>query len=178
MMRKFLSLGVAALAALLGGCGDGPSTVPGGYRSAATWSTFFAATASGPLLLEVHGNPFGGGKAELRDAVARAMSAAIPARPFTMTLDVQASASPKVRVVVVLGAPPSLDAAELCAGKVATAALRSEGGRVEVLAAFCDGGALLASVRGWVGRVEAADDARFVRLLGQVMRELAGDPPP
>lgn len=178
MMKKLLSLGAAALAALVGGCGDGPSTVPGGYRNAATWSTFFAATSSGPLLLEVHGDPFGDPAAELRARVARAMSAAIPARPFAMTTDAQAAPAPKVRVVVALGAPPSLDAAELCGGKVVTAAAGAGagGGRVELLAAFCDGGSLLSSVRGWVAKVDGSDDARFARLLGQVMRELAGDP--
>lgn len=176
-MKKLISLGAAALAALLGGCGDGPSTVPGGYRNAATWSTFFAATASGPLLLELHGNPFGGSAAELRARVGQAMSAALPARPFAMTADAQAAPLSKVRVVVALGAPPSLDAAELCAGRVAVASARAEGGRVELLAAFCDGGALLSSVRGWVAKVDGPDDARFTRLLGQVMRELAGDPP-
>ncbi len=176
MMKKLVSLGAAALAALLGGCGDGPSTVPGGYRNAATWSTFFAATSSGPLLLEVHGNPFAAPTAELRAKVAGAMSAALPSRPFTMTLDAQAASMPKVRVVVALGVPPSLDAAELCAGKVAVSTAKADGGRVELLAAFCEGGALLSSVRGWVAKVEGPEDARFTRLLGQVMRELAGDP--
>ncbi|EME70606.1 hypothetical protein H261_07563 [Paramagnetospirillum caucaseum] len=176
MMKKLLSLGAAALAALLGGCGDGPSTVPGGYRSPATWSTFFSATSSGPLLLEVHGDPFGGSAADLRAGVARAMSAALPGRPFTMTTDPQAAPSPKIRVVVAFGAPPSLDAAELCAGRVVTAAARGEGGRVELLAAFCSSGGTLSWVRGWVARVEGPDDARFTRLLGQVMRELAGEP--
>lgn len=184
MMRKLLSLGAAALAALVGGCGDGPSTVPGGYRSPATWSTFFAATSSGPLLLELHGNPFGGPADDLREQVSRAMSGGIPARPFTLTADPAAAASPKVRVVLALGAPPSLDAAELCAGRVppfvaqaaAQAATPSSPGRVELLAAFCDGGALLSSVRGWVARVDGPADVRFARLLGQVMRELAGDP--
>lgn len=177
-MKKLFSLGAAVLAALLGGCGDGPSTVPGGYRSAATWSTFFSATASGPLLLEVHGNPFGVGAGELRAGVARAMSAAIPARPFTMTHDAQAAPNPKIRVVVALGAPASLDAAALCAGNVATALAQSDGGRVELLAAFCDGASLLSSVRGWVVKVDGPEDARFRQLLGQVMRELAGDPQP
>jgi hypothetical protein len=183
MMKKLLSLGAAALAALVGGCGDGPSTVPGGYRSAATWSTFFAATASGPLLLDLRGNPFGGSGDGLRTRVIEAMSTAIPARPFRLTADPGAAASPGVRVVVALGAPPSLDAAELCAGReppaagpVAGPVAGSSPGRVELLAAFCDGGALLSSVRGWVARVDGPGDARFARLLGQVMRELAGDP--
>lgn len=175
-MRKLLSLGAAALAALVGGCGDGPSTVPGGYRSPATWSTFFSATATGPLLLELHGNPFGGSADGLRALVARAMAGAIPARPFTLTPDPGAAAAPKVRVVVALGAPPSLDAAELCAGRVPSAASAAPPGRVDLLAAFCDGGTLLSSVRGWVVKVDGPEDTRFVRLLGQVMRELAGEP--
>ena len=175
MMRKILSLGAAALAALVSGCGDGPSTVPGGYRSAATWSTFFSATASGPMLLEVHGDPFGSFADDLRERIAGAMAGAIPSRPFTLTLDPGAAGNPKVRVVVALGAPPSLDAAELCAGRIPAAA-PAAAGRVELLAALCDGGALLSSVRGWVGKVDGAGDARFARLLGQVMRELAGDP--
>lgn len=175
-MKKLLSLGAAALAALVGGCGDGPSTVPGGYRNPATWSTFFAATSSGPLLLEVHGDPFGASAAELRSQVAKAMSAAIPARPFAMTADPQAASLPKVKVVVALGAPANLDAAELCAGRAVTAAARADGGRIEVMAAFCHGGSLLSWVRGWVAKVDGPQDARFARLMGQVMRELAGDP--
>ncbi len=176
-MRKLLSLGAAALAALVGGCGDGPSTVPGGYRNAATWSSFFSATSHGPLLLEVHGNPFGVPAAEVKAGVAKAMSAALPSRPFAMTLDPQAAPASKIRVVVALGVPQSLDAAELCAGRVVTATTRADGGRIDVLAAFCDGGGLLSSVRGWVAKVDGPDDSRFTRLMGQVMRELAGDPP-
>ncbi|ARJ64711.1 hypothetical protein WV31_03005 [Magnetospirillum sp. ME-1] len=176
MMKKLLSLGAAALAALVGGCGDGPSTVPGGYRNPATWSTFFAATSSGPLLLEVHGDPFGVSAAELRNQVAKAMSAAIPARPFAMTTDPQAASLPKVKVVVALGAPANQDAAELCAGRVATSAAKADGGRIDVMAVFCHGGAQMSWVRGWVSKVNGPGDARFVRLMGQVMRDLAGDP--
>jgi hypothetical protein len=176
MMRKLLSLGAAALAALVSGCGDGPATVPGGYRNAATWSTFFSATSFGPLLLEVHGNPFGASAQEVKAGVAKAMSAALPSRPFSMTLDPQSASAPKIRVVVALGAPASLDAAELCAGRVAIAAAKVDGGRIDVLAAFCDGGGLLSSVRGWVAKVDGPDDSRFTRLMGQVMQDLAGDP--
>lgn len=176
-MKKLLSLGAAALAALVGGCGDGPSTVPGGYRSPATWSTFFAATSHGPLLLELHGDPFGTPAAELRTRVAKAMSAAIPARPFAMTTDAQAASLPKVKVVVALGVPPGLDAAELCAGRAMTATARADGARIDVLAAFCHGDVTMSWVRGWVAKVEGPDDSRFTRLLGQMMRELAGDPP-
>lgn len=176
MMKKLLSLGAAALTALVGGCGDGPSTVPGGYRNPATWSTFFAATSSGPLLLEVHGDPFGTSAAELRTQVAKAMSAAIPARPFSMTTDPQAASLPKVKVVVALGAPANLDIAELCAGRAVTGTAKADGGRIDVMAAFCHAGSQMSWVRGWVAKVDGPGDARFARLMGQVMRDLTGDP--
>lgn len=175
MLKKLISLGAATIAALVAGCGDGPSTVPG-FRAPATWSTFFAATAKGPLLLQVHGQPFGGSEAELRRKVAAVMQAAIPARPFSMTLDPAEAPQPKVRVVLALGAPANFDAAGLCSGSVPVAGAPVGSGRLEVLAGLCDGGALLSSVRGWVARLDGPDDSRFVQLLGQVMRDLTGEP--
>ena len=44
-------------------------------------------------------------------------------------------------------------------------------------ATFCDGPALLSSVRGWVAKIDGADDRRFRQLLGQVTRELMGEAP-
>lgn len=38
MLKRLLSLGAGALAALTAGCGDGPATVSGTWRSPATWS--------------------------------------------------------------------------------------------------------------------------------------------
>ncbi|MDO8607090.1 MAG: hypothetical protein Q7R40_11175 [Phaeospirillum sp.] len=177
MMKRLLSLGAAALASLVGGCGDGPSTVPGGYRNAATWSSFIYATSSGPLLLDVRGDPFGAGSADLGQAVATGMAAGIPARPFTLTLDAAAAARPNFRVMVVLGGAKELDERAICAGRAQGAATRIEGGRLDLIATFCDGEALLSSVRGWVARIDGVDDRRFQRLLGQVARELMGEAP-
>lgn len=175
MMKRLLSLGAAALATLVGGCGDGPSTVPGGYRSPATWSSFVYATSAGPLLLEVRGNPFGSGSADLGRAIAMGMAAGIPARPFTLTLEAAAAPRPNFRVVVVLGGAKDLDERAICAGRAQGAVTRVEGGRLDLTATFCDGEALLSSVRGWVAKIDGVDDRRFQRLLGQMARELMGE---
>jgi hypothetical protein len=171
MFDRLLKLGTAALVA---GCGDGPATQAGGYRSPAAWSSFIHATAEGPLLLEVHGDPFHLPPDEFRRAVAAAMTGAIPARPFQFTLSPEQAAHPRFRVVVAFDPPPGLDAAALCAGQAATAAKASD--RVSLLAAFCQGDAVLASVAGWVAKVAGPEDARFRRLMGQAVRDLMGEP--
>ncbi|CAA7625204.1 hypothetical protein [Magnetospirillum sp. SS-4] len=177
MIRRLLSLGAATLAALAGGCGDGPSTVPGGYRSPATWSSFVYATSSGPLLLEVRGDPFGTGTARLEAAVAASMAAALPGRPFAMTTDASQAPRPAFRVTVVLGPARDLDDRDICAGRaVPVTSSPGDGGRVDVAAAFCDGSSLLSSSRGWVAKVEDIDDRRFRRMLEQIARDLMGDP--
>ncbi len=175
MIKRLLVMGAAALAALAGGCGDGPSTVAGGYRSAAAWSSFVHATASGPLLLDVHGDPFGVGAGEVARTVAEAMSGAIPARPHVMTIRRDEAPRPAFRVVVMLGAPAGLDVGDLCAGRIPDAA-GGTGGRIDLMAAFCDGETPLSSVRGWVARVDGPGDRRFRLLLAQAMRELMGEP--
>lgn len=48
--------------------------------------------------------------------------------------------------------------------------------RITVLAAFCGNSQLLASVRGWVAKVDGPADRRFRHLLGQITRELFGNP--
>jgi hypothetical protein len=177
MIRRLLTFGTTALAALVGGCGDGPSTVPGGYRSAATWSSFIHASAKGPLLLEIKGDPFAVGRDALTAVIAGSMEAAIPARPFSLTIDPAQAPHPTFRVVVALGPPKSLAESDICAGAAWTPAPPvGNGGRIEVIATFCDGTALLSSVRGWVARVEGIGDRRLRHLLGQMVRELMGDP--
>jgi hypothetical protein len=177
MINRFLSLGAAALATLVGGCGDGPSTVPGGYRSPATWSSFIYATSSGPLLLDVRGDPFGAGPATLETIVAESMTSALPGRPFSMTSDAARAARPAFRVVVVLGAARTLDERHVCAGQaLSPPPSLSDGGRMDVVATFCDGQSLLSSSRGWVARLEGVGDQRFRQLLGQMARDLMGGP--
>ncbi|RAU22974.1 hypothetical protein CU669_06250 [Paramagnetospirillum kuznetsovii] len=175
MMKRLISLGAAALASLVGGCGDGPSTVPG-FRSPATWSSFVYATNNGPLLLDVVGDPFASGSGDLRRVAVAAMAAGIPGRPFTLTLDPAVAARPNFRIVLVAGAASDLDERAVCAGRAKAANIKIDGGRIDLIATFCDGDSLLSSVRGWVAKIGGADDRRFSLLLGQMTRDLMGEP--
>lgn len=175
MLKRLLGLGAAALTALVSGCGDGPATLAGTWRSPAAWSSLVYATSAGPLLVEVHGSPFGEPAAEFRAAIAAAMTNKVFGRPTAFTADPQTAPQPRFRVVLAFNAPASTDARALCQGTVATAA--APGDRITVHGAFCDGTTLLASIQGWVAKVQGRDDKRFQQLIGQVTRELFGSPP-
>ncbi|MGE5548348.1 MAG: hypothetical protein ACM33T_15695 [Solirubrobacterales bacterium] len=175
MFKRLLSLGGAALAAVTAACEDGPATVAGTWRSPATWSTMVWASAEGPMLVEVHGRPFANlAAAELDPQVAAALSNQVIGRVVTFTHRRDDAPRPEYRVVLAFNAPDKTDASELCAGPVATAAAPRD--RITVIAAFCDGGRALSSVRGWVAKVDGPADQRFRQLLGQVARDLFGNP--
>lgn len=175
MWKRLMQVGAAALAALGSGCGDGPATVAGSWRSPAAWSSMVYATKDGPMLVEVHGTPFDMPAASFRQDVAAAMTGGVFGRPTAFTADRDQAPQPRFRVVLAFNAPDTTDARDLCAGQVATAAaIRPE--RITVHGAFCDGTTLLASIRGWVAKVEGADDKRFRQLLNQLTRELFGTP--
>lgn len=172
MFKRMVSVGAAMLAALTSACEDGPATVPGGWRSAAVWSSMVHASAQGPLWLEIHGRPFTEISPSLGDKVAAAMTNQLVGRPLTLTIHRDQAPKPEFKVVLAFNPPANADPRDLCTGSVATAA--QPGDKVTVLAAFCDKNGMLASVQGWVAKVQDADDPRFKRLLAQVVRDLFG----
>lgn len=174
MLKRLAQVGAAALAALVSGCGDGPATVAG-WRSQAAWTSLVYATSHGPLLVEVHGQPFDTAAPRFRDAVVAAMAGGVFGRPTTFTADPAQAPQPQFRAVLAFNVPDATDPRDLCRGQVATAAEPRE--RVTVNAAFCDGTTVLASIRGWVAKVDGADDRRFRQLVNQLTRELFGTAP-
>lgn len=123
----------------------------------------------------MHGSPFGDAAPEFRAALAAAMTDKVFGRPTAFTADPQAAPQPRYRVVLAFNPPADTDAHALCRGEVATAAAPAE--RITVQGAFCDGTTLLASVQGWVAKVQGRDDRRFLQLIAQLTRELFGSPP-
>lgn len=173
MLKRLLALGTAAIAAL-SACGDGPATVTGTWRSPATWSSLVYASNTGPLLVEVHGDPFGVGDATFRGLVAEAMDRQVHGRVVPFTAVPAEAPRPQFRVTIAFMAPPTLSTADLCAGRITTGTPGSD--RITMAAAFCDGQQVLSSVSGWVDGAEGPRDKRFRQLLAQVVRALFGDP--
>lgn len=174
MLKRLMSLGAAALAALGSACEDGPATIAGTWRSPATWSSMVHATRSGPMLVEVHGRPFDDGAGDFPARVAEAMTDQVFGRRTAFTTRRDQAAEPGLRVVLAFNPPPGLHPDSLCEGNVPTAAAPRE--RVTVQATFCDHGRRLASAEGWVAKVTGPDDKRFRQLIGQLTRELFGTP--
>lgn len=171
MLKRLVSVGAAVIATLTSACEDGPATVPGGWRSAAVWSSMVHASAAGPLWLDIHGRPFATAEG-FGDGVAAAMTNQLVGRQLAFAVRREQAEKPDFRVVLAFNPPANADPRDLCAGTVATAA--ETGDKITVLAAFCDKSGLLSSVQGWVAKVSGPDDPRFRRLLGQVVRDLFG----
>lgn len=172
MLKRFLSLGAAAIASLATACEDGPATVGGTWRSPAAWSSMVYASSEGPLLVQVFGDPFDQGLAAWRAQVAEAMSGRLIGRPLAFTADPQAAPRPNFKVMLAFNPSKALSADDLCAGKPAFTQPETAG-KITVLAAFCGGdGKPLATVQGWVAKIEGPADKRLGQLLGQVVRDL------
>lgn len=177
MFKRLLSIGAGLLATMTAACEDGPATVPGGWRSAATWSSMVHASAAGPLWVEILGRPFAAtvqSDDSVNARVASAMTNQLVGRGLVFTARREQAARPEFRVILAFNPPAAADPRALCAGRVAPDQAAAE--KVTVLAAFCDQSGLLASVKGWVAKVDGPDDPRFRRLLGQVVRDLFGAP--
>ncbi len=166
MLKRFLAFGAAAVSALISACDDGPATVTGTWRSPAASSAMVHASATGPVFVEIHGDPGG-------PLVAEAMMGHLPGRPLAFTTDSSRASHPRIRVVLVFDPAAALAPSDLCAGTVAFGA--REPGRIALLAAFCDRTSVLASVQGWAKTQADPSDPRFRQLMGQTVRALFMD---
>lgn len=171
MLKRLLSLGAVALAGLTAACEDGPATMAGTWRSPAAWSTMVHAAAKGSVLVEIYGQPFAVARPDFTAQVAESLSGQVIGRVVRFTDDRDQAPEPRIRLVLAFNSPETLDAESLCGdGAIPTAAEPRE--KVTVVAAFCHGGRLLASARGWVAKVDGPGDKRFRQMMGQLAREL------
>lgn len=159
----------SALAALVG-CDEGPASNLSFTTTPDVWSFVVAAARGGPLLVEVHGNPF----REPGDVVSREMTAAIATaftEPWlTFTASKEGANAPDVRLIWLLDPDSGFNADGVCAGRLPGFAA---GRRVtEIRAVFCQGERPLSAVHGWMRRPDSAADARWRALIAQMARQL------
>jgi hypothetical protein len=126
------------------------------------------------VLVEVLGQPFVGFSTDsLAGQIADAMTGQLIGRPITFTAAHDQAPRPQYRVVLAFNAADATDPRSVCTGKVAGGGPAE---KITVIASFCDDGQMLASVKGWIARVDGPADSRFRRLMGQITRELFGSP--
>ncbi|MCW9033407.1 MAG: hypothetical protein OQJ97_04240 [Rhodospirillales bacterium] len=170
-LKSMFKACVSAIPLVLSGCSDGP-TVISNFNKGPTiiWDLAVSANLKGPILVEVHGNPFGGGESHLKSVILKDMTDSIEKRKFTYTLEKSKAPSPDFKVTILFGAPNNLNANRVCEGERPEPNYDLE--KITVRAVLCSRNDLLSDVEGWVKNVESPDDISFKTLIEIVTREL------
>lgn len=175
MRRSILGL-LSLLSALgLSSCGDGPVTQQSYIRQSGTYSDFVYASADGPILVEIRGEPFQGAQAALEGTVLAALDGAFPERPARFTLDPSQAAHANYRIAMMFDPPKTASGLQLCAGE-GLVQQPNEPGKVNILMSFCHKGERLAESWGWVRKVTGPEDARLAKLVHFAARHLVQAP--
>jgi len=131
--------------------------------------------ATGPLLVEISGEPYGGETPGLAGTILDDMKRAITwYATARFTAEAAEAANPSLRIVMTFNGGTALGGRDQCRGR-ASGGGPLDGGRVEVIATFCDEADVLANVRGRIDRTEDPSDRRFSDLVRQVTRDMLAE---
>jgi hypothetical protein len=158
----------------LAACEEGPTTNVT-FRTDDVWQVAQAVMATGPLLVEIAGDPYGGEALRLAEAILDDMKRAVTwYATARFTADAAEAANPSLRIVMTFNGGTALGGRDQCRGR-ARGGGPLDGGRVEVVATFCDEADVLANVRGRIDRTEGPSDHRFSDLVRQVTRDMLAE---
>jgi hypothetical protein len=152
------------------GCDEGPSSNLSFTATPDIWSFVTAVGASGPLLVDVRGNPFNAPDRMIAEEVARAIGATFTEPWLHVTTDPERAASKDTRLIWLLDPQAGFNADAACAGELPAL---GAGRRVtEIRAVFCHRGRPLSAVHGWMRRPETGGDPKWRNLTSQMARQL------
>jgi len=170
-LKNILKACVSAVPLFLAGCDEGPAVVSNFVKGGGiVWSSMVDAGKKGPVLVEIHGNPFGGGQEVFEKTILNVMGGAIQQRVFQYTTNKNDAPSPNTKITVLFGAPISLNGNRICEGDRPEPKYDLE--KITVRAVLCARDELLSDAEGWVKNVTSPDEERFKILLGDVTRRL------
>jgi len=169
-MSKGRLFGLAAALAALFGCDEGPSSNLTFTSTPDVWSFVTGIAPAGPLLVKVHGNPFGEPGDMLSREVVRAIAGTFTEPWLTFTDRDEDAASKDARLIWLIDPQAGFNADLVCAGELPA----PDAGRrvMELRAVFCHRGRPLSAVHGWVRRPDSAADPRWRNLVSQMARQL------
>jgi hypothetical protein len=155
----------------LAACDKGPTTTVT-FRIDDVWQFAKAVMATGPMLVEISGDPYGGEAPRLVETILDDMKRAVTwYATVRFTADAAEAANPSFRIVMTFNGGTALSGRDQCRGR-GQGGGPLDGGRIEVIATFCDEADVLADVRGRIDRSEGPSDRRFSDLVRQVTRDM------
>lgn len=172
MFKRLIGVGVGALTVLAAGCDSVPTTQQVYQDNNGLMSYVRYASAGGPMLVQVYGNPFAADPQRLDAVAAKELGAGLAQLGgVRLTTDAKAAPRPEYRVVMLLGADKAQDANALCASKdavTADAAMRPS----RMITVFCRKDELLSEVTGSIQPPAAPEDAGFRAWVRQIGTDL------
>jgi hypothetical protein len=158
----------------LAACEEGPTTTVT-FQTDDVRQVAQAAMATGPLLVEISGDPYDGERSRFVDSILTDMKRAVTwYATARFTDDVSKAANTSLRIVMTFNGGTALGGRDQCRGRaIGGGAL--DGGRVDVIATFCDEVDVLANVRGRINGTEGPSDHRFSDLVRQVTRDMLAE---
>lgn len=157
----------AALLVLLAACDS--RVVPSEVMPAYSQAEAAYGLGNRDARVVIHGDPFGVPDAVLGKAVTDAMQNRVMGVVTDFTTTPDDSAHPDYRVTFVFNPVRALLSSSICAG--GPFETKPPQPDIEVLGAFCRGGALT-SATGWLDDVKGPDDPRFDTLMGDMTSAL------
>lgn len=172
MFKRLFGAGVGVLTALTAACDNAPSTLHVYAKTENLMNYVQSVSAGGPMLVQVYGNPYAGGKDALDAIVAQELENSMTPRlrGFHTTTDPQLAFRPEFRMILVLGAEKAQSGNALCEGIAPKLDLTAD--PVRMVAAFCFKSELLSQVNGSIGASNAPDGATFRQWVRQIGKEL------
>jgi hypothetical protein len=156
----------AGVAALLAGCAQSAS-IPHSYVDGAYRPSYLGyAAGRGGMMTEVVGNPFAAPKPALDAVVTEILETSHFGPELPFFTEPPADFRSDYRVVVLLNPAPAAAPSRLC--EQPAQPQNPRGGRVGVLAAFCNGPYRITSAGGSIAGAQGPDDPDFRSLMRQV----------
>ncbi len=166
--KNFTILGLAAFA--LAACGEASNVTPGFTKGDIVKSTLIYANSKGPVLVEIHGDPFGMRDSVLAEKILAALAGHFTSPVIRFTTDKDQASKSNVSYRIAFGWPLNEGAEELCGKEIPDLSPNIE--KITVAGAFCLENERLADAEGWVDGVKTPDDLKFKSLMSDLARSI------
>ncbi len=164
---KYLTIfGVFALAA----CDEASNVTPGFTRGEIVKGALIYSNSKGPILIEIHGDPFGMRDSVLAEKIIASLEGHFTTPVIRFTTDKDKAFTPNVSYRIAFGWPKKEGAEELCSKKIPNLSPKTE--KITVAGAFCMDNERLADAEGWVSDVKTPDDIKFKSLMSDLARSV------